>query len=175
MLALFRKDRLAEAALAVYTPIVAQSRHPGFYAEWGVADTPTGRFMMISLHMALALRRLRSEPEASRFSQALFDLFFRDMDRSLREMGVGDLSIGKRIAGMTELFYGLLSSVGSALDADDSSGLAASLSRNLFDFEPNAAAKLAAYCQVQSDTLAAQPAGAILAGELRFETLKSDA
>ena len=97
MLSFFRTDPVADAALALYRAIVAQSRHPHFYAELGIADTPRGRFMAISLHMALVLRRLKQAPEASALAQKLFDSFFRDMDRSLREMGISDLAIGKRV------------------------------------------------------------------------------
>ena len=80
---LFRKNTATEPVLAVYSAIVAQSRQPVFYAEWLVPDTVTGRFDMISLHMALLFRRLRSESGPQKeFSQAVFDLFFKDMDRS---------------------------------------------------------------------------------------------
>lgn len=164
----FRKDRMGDAAMAVYTPIVAQSRHPRPYREWGIADTVTGRFDLLSLHMALVLHRLRGEPRAGRFAQALFDLFFRDMDRSLREMGVGDLSVPRRIARMTEMFYGLLASVGEALDRADSEALTAALSRNVFATEPNAAPELAAYCAEQAAFLASQSADYIVAGRLEF-------
>ena len=171
----FRKDRLGDAAVAVYTPIVAQSRHPLPFLEWGIADTATGRFDLLSLHMALVLHRLRREPQAKRFAQALFDLFFRDMDRSLREMGVGDLSVPRRVARMTEIFYGLLASVGEALDRSDANALTAALSRNVYETEPNAAAALAAYCQRQAAALAAQSADDIVAGRLEFAPHETDA
>jgi len=174
MLTLFSKDRSADAVFAVYTPIVAQSRRPRFYAGWGVADTVTGRFGMVSLHMSLVLHRLRGERQAARFSQALFDLFFRDMDRSLREMGVGDLSLPRRISRMTEIFYGLLASVGSALDNGGGAVLTAAISRNLFDAEPNAADEIAAYCLQQAAALAGQPVAAIVSGNVRFLPLEGD-
>ena len=103
ILNLFRKNPASDAVYAVYSAIVAQSRQPVFYADWGVPDTVTGRFDMISLHMSLVFRRLRNEklPGAD-FSQALFDLFFKDMDRSLREMGAGDLAVPKKVRKMTE-------------------------------------------------------------------------
>ena len=85
---------------------MAQSRQPRFYADWGVPDTVTGRFDMITLHMALMLRRLVRAGRRAAFSQALFDLFFRDMDRS-REMGAGDLGVPKKIKKMGNVFYGL--------------------------------------------------------------------
>ena len=82
ILNLFRKNRATEAVYAVYAAIVAQSRQPKFYAEWNVPDTVTGRFDMISLHMALLFRRLRKEGKAvDDFAQAVFDLFFKDVDQ----------------------------------------------------------------------------------------------
>src|SRR5690606_20048909 len=109
ILPFFGKTRLSEPVYAIYSAIVAQSRRETFYPQWGVPDTLTGRFDMISLHAALVFRRLRShEKQTKEFSQNVFDCFFKDMDRSLREMGVGDLSVGKRIEKMGSLFYGML-------------------------------------------------------------------
>src|SRR4051812_44084548 len=113
---LFRKSPAPDAAFEAYRSIVAQSRQQKFYAEWGVPDTVTGRFDMISLHLALLLRRLKSEPSAQPFTQALVDLFFRDMDRSLREMGVTDLGVPNKVKKMGNLFYGLVEALGDALD-----------------------------------------------------------
>ena len=96
-------SRLA-AARRLYAAIVAAARHPVPYASWGVPDSLDGRFDMISLHMFLALERLKGEAEA--FSQNLVNEFFADMDRSLREIGVGDVSVGKKVRKMAEVFYG---------------------------------------------------------------------
>jgi len=125
IMSLFRKKTAADPVYAVYNSIVAQSRRPVFYAQWGVPDTVTGRFDMISLHMALLFRRLRNGPEGSReFSQAVFDLFFKDMDRSLREMGVSDLGVPKKIQKMGNIFFGLLAAMNEAMDRNDADVLA---------------------------------------------------
>ena len=87
ILSLFRKNTATDAIYGVYRAIVAQSRQPVFYAEWGVPDTVTGRFDMISLHMALVFRRLRSSEAAKNFSQAVFDLFFKDRESFTRYSG----------------------------------------------------------------------------------------
>jgi cytochrome b pre-mRNA-processing protein 3 len=168
ILGLFRKSVDADAVHSVYSAIVAQSRQPRFYAEWGVPDTVTGRFDVLSLHMALVLRRLRMEGrESSAFSQALFDLFFRDMDRSLREMGVGDLSVPKKIRTMSSLFFGLLAHLGDALERPGTAALEAGLARNLFAGVENAdAAAAAAYVRAEADRLAGIPIAAIMAGHL---------
>ena len=81
---------------AVYRDIVEQARKPAFYDVAGVPDTATGRFAMVALHGFLAMDRLGREPEARSFSQDLFDLMFADMDRNLREMGVGDSASARR-------------------------------------------------------------------------------
>ena len=164
---LFRKNPATEAVYAVYSAIVAQSRQPRFYAEWGIPDTVTGRFDMISLHMALLFRRLRREgAETTQFSQAVLDLFFKDMDRSLREMGAGDLAVPKKIQKMGNIFFGLMTSLNQAMDRDDRPGVEAVLVRNVFaDATPHAAA-LAEYLFAEAAQLAAQPAAAIRSGRL---------
>ena len=171
ILNLFRKNRATEAVYAVYAATVAQSRQPKFYAEWNVPDTVTGRFDMISLHMALLFRRLRKEGKAvDDFAQAVFDLFFKDMDRSLREMGVGDLGVPKRIQKMGNIFFGLLAAMSEAMDRDDVEALQAVLSRNIFDGAtgPHVVA-LAEYLMAEDKALAAQPGAAITGGALIFE------
>ena len=171
ILSLFRKNTATEPVYAVYSAIVAQSRQPRFYAEWQVPDTVTGRFDMISLHLALLFRRLRAETgEQKDFSQAVFDLFFKDMDRSLREMGVGDLGVPKRIQKMGNIFFGLLAAMSEAMDRDDAEALQAELSRNIFDGAtgPHVAA-LADYLLAEDKALGAQPSTAITQGALSFE------
>lgn len=171
ILSLFRKNTATEPVYAVYSAIVAQSRQPRFYAEWGVPDTVTGRFDMISLHMALLFRRLRAESGAQKqFSQAVFDLFFKDMDRSLREMGVGDLGVPKRIQKMGNLFFGLLAALNEAMDRNDAAALQDVLARNVFDGVPGPhVASLADYLLAEDRALASQPASAITSGALSFE------
>ena len=171
ILSLFRKNPAREPVYAVYRSIVAQSRQPKFYAEWGVPDTVTGRFDMISLHLALLFRRLRGEDAESRaFSQALFDLFFKDMDRSLRELGTGDLAVPKKIQKMGSLFYGLLQNVAEALDAGGVEALTAVLQRNVYGGQEAAhAAALAGYLIAESERLGQLPAARIIAGALDTE------
>jgi len=167
---LFRKSPATEAVYAVYSAIVAQSRQPRFYAEWGVPDTVTGRFDMICLHMALLFRRLRSESKQVRvFSQAVFDLFFKDMDRSLREMGAGDLAVPKKIQKMGNIFYGLLTKLNDAMDRNDQAGVEAVLARNLFDEgSAHSVSELARYLFAEAAKLDGQPLEAIVAGRIEL-------
>src|ERR1700759_2994965 len=91
---------------AIYGMIVAQAREPAFYRSLGVPDTVNGRFDLLVLHLWLVLRRFRSTAEAKDASQALFDRFCEDMDANLREMGVGDLTVPKRMQAFGAAFYG---------------------------------------------------------------------
>lgn len=171
ILSLFRKNTATEPVYAVYSAIVAQSRQPVFYAQWSVPDTVTGRFDMISLHLALLFRRLRGDAPGQRdFAQAVFDLFFKDMDRQLREMGVTDIGVPKKIQKMGNLFFGLLAAMNQAMDSGDPAALEAVLKRNIFDETVTTGPdRLAAYLVAQDKALAAQPAEAIMAGSLSFE------
>lgn len=171
ILSLFRKTAATEAVYAVYNSIVAQSRQKRFYADLGIPDTVTGRFDMISLHMALLFRALRTGPsEAKAFSQAVFDLFFKDMDRSLREMGAGDLGVPKKIQKMGNIFFGLLAALNDALDRKDDEALLAVLARNVFsDVGEGDVAGLAQYVTACDAALAAQSSHEIMAGRLNFE------
>ena len=151
-----------------YEAIVAAARHPAFYARWNVADTLDGRFDMVALHTYLVLERLKGvEPE---FRQALVDEFFSDMDRSLRELGVGDVSVGKKVRKMAEVFYGRIAAYDAAL-AGEGTTLGAAISRNVFpdDPQPDGAAPLAAYLMDQRSHLALQDSVAIAGGKISFK------
>lgn len=163
---LFNRSPAAERRC--YEAIVAAARHPAFYARWGVPDTLDGRFDMIALHTYLVLDRLKgAEP---RFRQELVDEFFRDMDRSLRELGVGDLSVGKKVRKMAEVFYGRVAAYDAALAAEGDA-LVAAIARNVFPDDPDAAgaAPLARYVREQRVHLAAQDATAIAGGQVSFK------
>src|SRR5436190_14185992 len=132
MFSAFRSDAVGLAAELAYRRVVDQARQPVFFAEYGVPDTLDGRFELMCLHAFLYLHRLKADrPQASPFCQSFFDRMFADFDRSLREMGVGDLSVGKHVKRMVRAFYGRILSYEAGLD-DDDSALAAALARNVF-------------------------------------------
>jgi cytochrome b pre-mRNA-processing protein 3 len=164
----FRKDPFADAALAAYNIIVAQSRHPEFYLSHGIKDDVTGRFDMIALHMTLVFHRLHKGDEDQRkFAQSLFDLFFKDMDRSLREMGVGDITVPKKVKKMGEVFYGLLGAVKDSYESKDVATLALALNRNLYNDEDSTNANvLAQYAIGQIANLGTQ--NQIIRGTIHF-------
>lgn len=161
-------QRAPTAERSSYEAIVAAARHPVFYADWGVPDTLDGRFDMISLHAFLVLDRLKGVEED--FRQGLVDELFADMDRSLREMGVGDLSVGKKVRRMAEVFYGRVAAYDAAL-AGESGALEAALARNVFPDaqEPAGAQRLAAHVAAQRRHLAVQDTAAIAAGRVDFK------
>ncbi len=102
-----RRDR-RHAAQRLYRSLVEQARQPVFYAAWAVPDSRDGRLQLVSVHAILLMRRLRDEGQAGQaLAQNLFDLMFEDLDRHLREWGVGDLSVGKHAKKLAQSFLGL--------------------------------------------------------------------
>lgn len=165
---LFRRPRDDEHTRATYAAIVAQARRPAFYADFGVPDTLEGRYEMLMLHAFLYLHRLKSEPEAAREQgQEVFDTMFLDMDRSLREMGVGDLSVPKKIKKMASAFYGRTAAYDAAL-AEDGEGLAAALGRNIFGEETRDTGALTRYVRAAVDHLAGRSGAELASGVPSF-------
>ena len=114
--------------------IVAQARSPAFYRDFGIPDTVNGRFDMVVLHLALVLDRLRgSGADTEPLAQGLFDLFCRDMDGNLREMGISDLKVPKQMKAIGEAVYGRLRAYDQALAAPGLDALEQLLIRNLQD------------------------------------------
>lgn len=174
LLALFRRKPLERPGFALYGAAVATARDPWFFDALGVPDSLDGRFDLVGLHVALLIRRLRKDPDprGAQLAQAVFDAMFADMDVNLREMGVGDLSVGKRVKRMWEAFHGRARAYEAALDAGDRPALAAALQRNVWrtlpEAEAPAAARLAAHAMAAAAVLDAQPFSGLLKGEVRF-------
>ena len=170
---LFRRKPLDVAASRSYIATVEQARQPGFYRDWQVPDSAIGRFDVIALHAFLLLHRLREEPAAQKFAEAYCGAIFDDMDRNLREMGVGDLSVGKKVRKLAEGFFGRAGAYEAALgDGDDA--LQDALRRNLYaeqgpDTETLSA--VADYMRRCVSALAAQDVDALTRGEIRFAPL----
>jgi cytochrome b pre-mRNA-processing protein 3 len=168
---LFRRDPHAPTIAALYGVIVAQARKPAFYLGFGAPDTAEGRFDMIVLHLALLCRRLGGADAAARsLSQGVFDMFCADMDRNLREMGVGDLSVPKKMQKLGEAFYGRLGVYDRALASGDADELAAALAKNVLgEAAPSSRARrLAAYVRAAAHALDRTDAAALCDGRLSF-------
>ena len=168
---LFQRREHVRTAADLYARIVGQARCPAFYLDLGVPDTVDGRFEMVALHAFLVIRRLTGASEgAARVAQALFDAMFADMDRSLREMGVGDLGVGRRVKKMVSAFLGRSAAYEAGL-ASGEDGLAAALRRNVYGTvtagEKEVAA-LTAYVRAQATRLEAQVVADLLSGRLEF-------
>jgi cytochrome b pre-mRNA-processing protein 3 len=115
----FRKPQmpLRGTIEAIYGMIVTQAREPVFYRDFGVPDTVSGRFDLLVLHLWMVLRRLKPMAGGADLAQTLFDHFCDDMDANLREMGVGDLTVPKRMQAFGEAFYGRAAAYDLALAA----------------------------------------------------------
>jgi cytochrome b pre-mRNA-processing protein 3 len=122
-----------EAARRWRDAVTAQARAPEPYLKGWITDTIYGRFNMVTLVATLAMRRLRAEGrEGQKLSKAFAELLFSDFDHALRENGVGDSSIARRIRKMGEEFYGLAKAIDAALEmAGPQKEVAAVLRRNI--------------------------------------------
>ena len=170
---LFGRERNATLALvdALYGQIVAAARRPVLYADWQVPDTPLGRYEMISLHLFLLLHRLRGETGPIReVAQELTDRHFAELEYSIRELGIGDMGVPKRMKTLARMFYGRVKSYGDALDEADSAALVTAIARNVRPTETTwtQAADLAVYAERARRSLGDQPVSAFLGGVIAF-------
>ena len=132
ILNLFRRTPREDTIAVLYGAIVAQARQPAFYQLYGVPDTANGRLEMIVLHAVVLLSRLEAEGgPARRVGQALFDHFCADMDANLREMGVGDMAVPRKMKAIAEAFYGRKRAYEAAVAAPGPEELVAALARNV--------------------------------------------
>lgn len=136
MVFLRRNKKIKDAAYVLFNKVVAQARTPEFYANWHVADTLDGRFDVIILHVALVVNRLESQTDNKRMAllaRYLQEVLFDNMDMSLREIGVGDMSVGKKVKVMAEAYYGRAAAYAKAIRADDKEeSLKSVLIRNIY-------------------------------------------
>jgi cytochrome b pre-mRNA-processing protein 3 len=169
----FRKPRLAPRGTieTIYGMIVTQAREPLFYRDLGVTDTVNGRFDLLVLHLWMVLCRLRPIAGGVDLAQALFDRFCEDLDANLREMGVGDLAVPKRMQAFGEAFYGRSAAYDLAL-TDGEAALAQALCKNILngrDIEN--ARRLAAYTKTVIVALEQQDDAVLLNGSWAFPQL----
>jgi cytochrome b pre-mRNA-processing protein 3 len=160
------------AAGQLYAKAVDAARAPVFYRDLGVPDTIEGRYEMIVLHVVLLLRRLRADrPRQARLAQAVVDYMAADFDRSMRELGIGDLSVGRFMKRLGEGLYGRAAAYDKALDDSDEPALRVVLTRNIFDGEgpdDRILAIIAGYVLVQLNHLDEQPIADIASGVVDF-------
>jgi cytochrome b pre-mRNA-processing protein 3 len=167
----FRSSSHPSTIRALYGTIVAQARCATFYSGYGVPDTVQGRFDLIVLHLVLVLDRLGRDNGAGRsVGQELFDVFCGDLEDNLREMGVGDLAVPKRMRRFGEAFYGRQAAYLAAFTAADERELEKALVRNIFAGadDDRGAARLARYARAALRQFEVQEEGALLRGKVCF-------
>ncbi|MBR0649919.1 ubiquinol-cytochrome C chaperone [Roseomonas terrae] len=173
ILAMFRRRPHERAGFELYGAAVAAARSPALFAELGVPDTAEGRFDLVTVHVGLVIRRLRADGDArgAALAQAVFDAMFADMDQNLREMGVSDLAVGKRVRWLWEGFHGRALAYEQALDSEDPAVLPEALARNVWRGEPppgDAAARLAGVARAQAEHLGGQGIDSLVTGHVAF-------
>jgi cytochrome b pre-mRNA-processing protein 3 len=163
--------RHERVAYALYGSAVRAARDPVLFHDFAVPDTLDGRFDIIGIYVFLVIRRVqRIGKPGARAAQAVFDAMFSDMDAALREMGAGDMSVGKRVRAMWEAFHGRAIAYEAALQAGDRRALADALERNVWRgaAESPDADGLAQIVLAQDRHLQAQPDPDLLAGRVSF-------
>ncbi len=171
---LFRPRPARAVGQALYLRVVDQSRTPALYADLGVPDTVEGRFELYTLHVVLVIERLRTGGEqGAETSQALFDTYVKSLDHALREMGVGDLSVGRKMRKLGEALFGRARSYEKAFKAlPVTDQLEALLIRTIYaEADAAGAPGLAAYVLDQRVALAAQPLERMLAGDVDWKAI----
>jgi cytochrome b pre-mRNA-processing protein 3 len=166
---LFRRNA-ADPSEALYATIVAAARQEKFYADWKVPDTLDGRFDVLVIHMYLALNRFKDfGAESAGLRQALTDRFFAQMDAALREVGVGDLTVGKKVRKMAEAFFGRVTAYSEAIEKPDDT-LQAAVARNVFaSNDASHASNIADWMRNAKTKLQGQDFEDLAAGRIKFE------
>jgi cytochrome b pre-mRNA-processing protein 3 len=184
ILTAFRRNSPQRNIHALYGMIVAQARSPVFYSDYGVPDTVQGRFELIVLHLVLLFDRLSRNNEADRgagpgrsraglgddLGQRLFDVFCRDLDENLREMGIGDMAVPREMRRFGEAFYGRQAAYRAAIAATGERELEKALARNIFGVVgvDHKVVRLARYARAAANKLDTEEEQAIAAGKAVF-------
>lgn len=171
---LVRRGRHERTGFVLYGEAVRAARDPALYTGLGVPDTLDGRFDMVCLFNALLVHRLTREAEPGpALAQAIFDAMFSDMDINLREMGVGDLGVSRRVKQMWEAFHGRAAAYTAALTSQDRTALEDALRRNVWrggEAPEDGVAGLARLAEAIHQDLAAQRLDDLARGTVRFTT-----
>lgn len=170
---LFRKKNRNRAIVdRQYLALTEAARTPFFYLHMGVPDTVMGRFEMLSAIMILFFRRTaRAETSGQELAQEIVDEFFKDIDHSIRELGIGDQGVPKRMKKLAGMFYGRLESYAAAIEALDQTALANALLRNIYPENKESApdmGPLAAWMLKAEAALAALDEDTIARGGVHF-------
>ena len=163
---LFGSRPAVTAGRRLYLDAVAQARRPVFYARWGAPDTADGRFELYALHVILLLHRLKGAgDEAAETAQGLFDAYVKSLDDAMREAGVGDLSVGKKVRKLGESFMGRIKAYDAAFaKLPDRAALAEVVARTVYDGDAHRAGPLTDYVAQAVARLEAESTATLLDG-----------
>lgn len=159
----------------IYGSLVARARNPALYRDLNVPDTINGRFDMMVMHVFVLSHRLKDAGDACReLSQGLFDAFLLDMDRGMREEGVGDTSVPKKLKKMTQVYYGRLRAYESPLEEGNKPAIAEIINRNIFTGknDDESADDLADYMLNLHVHIEALSVAEILNGDIGFDAVE---
>ena len=166
-----KRNQQRDIALKLYNNLVVCARSPEFYIHYGVPDSELGRFEMICLHAYLLFKRLGNTDESGKhLSQLVHDLMFADLDRTLREKGIGDMGIGKRIKTLARNLYGRVDAYDTAFEQGNEA-LSMALNRNLYATNAATDNQIAAMIKYITESLLqlnAQSSSDIMQGKILF-------
>jgi cytochrome b pre-mRNA-processing protein 3 len=168
LMALKKSNKERELANRLHVAIIGRARAPEFFARFAVPDTIDGRFDLVVLHSWLALGRLQGEPALHEVAQRLTNALFAGFDEGLRELGISDMGMGRRMKKIADAFYGRFKAYD---DAPDTAAMEQALSRNLYRgklVEGQISAALARYVFTARDALSKAN---VAQGELDFGPL----
>jgi len=168
---LFRKNPYKEAIESLYVEIMAQVRKPVFYVRFGIADTLDGRFEVLILHVFLVVHRLRGESGREEITRQLPEKMLHEIDLALRETGVSDMGVPRRVKTMAKAFLGRATAYEDAMQKPDAERLVAALARNVFsdkDKDMHKVSGLAKYMRAANEHLNALRTDDICAGKVSF-------
>jgi len=165
-----RRRAIAVTARELYGAVVTQARETAFYRDFGVADTAEGRYELVALHLVLVLERLGQSDIANEpLRRKLLETFITDMDDSMREMGVGDIGVAKRVKKAAGGIYTRAAAYRDALAGPDDVALHTALKTYLYEGRDAAhVAQAAGYVTAAAVMLRLEPAAALTAGRVRF-------
>lgn len=191
MAAFFRRPKVSNTAIAteLYGRAVAQARTPYFYAELGVDDTPTGRLGLISLHVLMVIARLSGDEEGAltpelefggvstadgeNLAQTLMEVFVDDLDQAMREIGIGDFGVPKKVKKAMAQFYDAIRRVSQAQSDGDDGAVRAVIVEVLpgVDLDSPEADQLTRYINETTRSLACQTREDLCSGHVSFSHL----
>lgn len=173
-----RRKAQKEAAFTLYELIVGRSREVFFYESLAVPDTMDGRFDVLTLHAVLFLRRIKQAGETGEeLGREVAEALFKDMDHVLRELGVGDMSVARKVREMAEAFYGRAKAYDEGLESNDETALQDALARNLYRGEPShpeLPQRAADYVRSMAVALDEEETDKLMSGQFKWGALPSE-